>query len=202
MHHSWRKPASLLLAGTLVLGVAACGGDDDDDVASGDDTTETTEASDDGATSETTAAEATGLCAELPPAEEAAEGATKTTVIAKDYEYFAAEALALGGPQAVTLLNQGEEIHELFIGKVDPSETRTLEELVASEEAPSTVTMLGIGIACPGERTTFNVDLSAPGRYVAVCNIPVGTTPASDPEAEPSGPPHSSEGMAAEFTIA
>jgi hypothetical protein len=200
LHQSWRKIASLLMAGTLLLGVAACGGDDDDDdVASGDDdTTETTEAS--GDTTDTT--EATGICAELPPSEEAAEGATKTTIIAEDYEFFAAEALALGGQQAVTLINNGEEIHELFIGLIDPSETRTIDELLASAEQPDTVEMIGVGVACPGQRSTFNADLSAPGRYVAICNVPVGTTPDSDPEAEPSGPPHAMEGMVYEFEIA
>jgi hypothetical protein len=179
------------MAGTLAFGVAACGGDDDDDVAaSDDDTTETTEA------------EATGICAELPPAEEAAAGATQTAVIAKEYEFFAVESLAMGGQQAVSFINEGEELHELVIAKIDDSETRSIEELSALPEPPDTVQMVGVGVACPGERTKLNVDLSAPGRYVAICNIPVGTTPESDPEAEPSGPPHSSEGMVQEFTIA
>jgi hypothetical protein len=196
MHQTRRKLASLLLLGPLVLGAAACGGDDDDDVAaSGDDTEETT-------TTEAGEAEPTGICADLPPSEETAEGATITTVIAEDYEYFAAEALELGGKQTVTLINKGTELHELAIVKVDPSETRTLDELIASEEQPDTVTPVGFGVACPETSVKFNVDLTAPGRYIAICNIPVGTTPDSDPEAEPSGPPHSSKGMAHEFTIA
>ncbi len=201
MHTNWRKLASLLMAGTLLFGVAACGGDDDDDVATGDDTeaTTTTEADDSGDEAE----EPTGICADLPPSEETVpDGATVTTVIAEDYEFFAAEALALGGMQQVTLVNNGTELHELAIVKVDPSETRTLEELIASEEQPDTVTPVGFGVACPDTRVKFNVDLSEPGRYVAICNIPVGTTPESDPEAEPSGPPHASQGMAHEFTIA
>jgi uncharacterized cupredoxin-like copper-binding protein len=57
-------------------------------------------------------------------------------------------------------------------------------------------------VACPGQTTKFNVDLTAPGRYVAICNVPVGTTPDTDPDAKPSGPPHSSKGMVHEFTIA
>jgi len=200
MHHA-RRTCALALAGALLFGIAACGGDDDDDTTTA--TTEAAAAEPDAGTATTeAAAEPTGLCAELPPSEEATEGATKTTVIAEDYEFFAAQALSLGGQQAVTLINQGEEVHELFIGRIDPSETRTVEELASASEPPETVTMIGIGIACPGAKTQFNVDLSTPGRYVAICNIPVGTTPDSDPEAEPSGPPHSSEGMVQEFTIA
>ena len=199
MHQTRRTLASLLMLGTLVIGATACGGDDDDDVATGDDTEETSTTEGDAAEED---AAPTGICADLPPSEETAEGATITTVIAEDYEFFAAEALELGGKQTVTLINSGTELHELAIVKVDPSETRTLDELIASEEQPDTVTPVGFGVACPDTSVKFNVDLTAPGRYIAICNIPVGTTPDSDPEAEPSGPPHSSKGMAHEFTIA
>lgn len=197
MHQTRRTLASLLMLGTLVLGATACGGDDDD-VATGDDTEETSTTEGDAAEED---AEPTGICADLPPSEETAEGATITTVIAEDYEFFAAEALELGGKQTVTLINSGTELHELAIVKVDPSETRTLDELIASEEQPDTVTPVGFGVACPETSVKFNVDLTAPGRYIAICNIPVGTTPDSDPEAEPSGPAHATKGMAHEFTI-
>ena len=199
MHQTRRKLASLLMVGTLVLGFAACGGDDDDDVAASGDDSEETSTSEGGDDEESEAP--SGICADLPPSEETAEGATITTVIAEDYEYFAAEALALGGKQAVTLVNNGTELHELTIVQVDPSETRTLDELIASEEQPDTVTPVGFGVACPDAKVQFNVDLSAPGRYIAICNIPVGTTPDSDPDAEPSGPAHATKGMAHEFTI-
>ena len=197
MHQTRRTLASLLMLGTLVLGATACGGDDDD-VATGDDTEETSTTEGDAAEED---AEPTGICADLPPSEETAEGATITTVIAEDYEFFAAEALELGGKQTVTLINSGTELHELAIVKVDPSETRTLDELIASEEQPDTVTPVGFGVSCPETSVKFNVDLTAPGRYIAICNIPVGTTPDSDPEAEPSGPAHATKGMAHEFTI-
>jgi hypothetical protein len=199
LHLQRRKLASLLLVGTLAIGVAACGGDDDDDVASSD-TTETT-ASDDATTTVPADGEAAGVCSQLPPSEEPADGATATEVTATEYEYAGVEGLEAGGQQAVTFTNDGHEIHEMFVGLIDPSETRTIDELVSSDEQPDTITMIGIAVACPGETKTVNLDLSAPGRYVAVCNISVGTTEDADPENPPAGPPHSSQGMVHEFTI-
>lgn len=203
MHRSIRTAASVLV---LALGLVACGSDDDaDETASASasasedaETTDDTEAEDDAA--------ASGICADLPPAEEGAEGATRTAVIAKDYAFAAVEALALGGQQAVSLINEGEELHELNIVRIAPEETRSLEQIIqesaGSDAPPATITPVAMGIACPGERTVFNADLSQPGRYAAVCFIPVGTTADADPEGEPSGPPHAAEGMFAEFTVA
>jgi hypothetical protein len=196
MHRMIRTGASVLV---LALALAACGSDDEEPAASGspsasEDTSSTTEADAEEA--------ASGICAELPPAEEAAEGATRTAVVAKDYEFFAAEALALGGQQAVSLINEGEEVHELNIVRVAPEETRSLEQIIqesaGSDAPPATITPVAQGMACPGERTVFNADLSEPGRYAAVCFIPVGTTA----DVEGDGPPHAAEGMYAEFTVA
>jgi len=203
MHRMIRTGASVLV---LALALAACGSDDEEPAASGsasaseepaEDATDDTAADEDEAEGE-----AAGVCAELPPAEEAAEGATRTAVIAQDYSFAAVEALALGGQQAISLINEGEELHELNIVRIAPEETRPLEQIIqesaGSEAPPATITPVAMGIACPGERTVFNADLSEPGRYAAVCFIPVGTTATE----EGDGPPHAAEGMFAEFTVA
>jgi hypothetical protein len=120
-------------------------------------------------------------------------------VTAKDYEFEGADALAAGGAFAITLENEGTELHEMVVQRIDPSETRSLEEMMQEEEPPETVTTVGFGIACPGESTVFNADLAEPGRYVALCFVPVGTTP--EVTEEPQGPPHAAEGMVLELEV-
>jgi len=200
LQHAWRNVASLLTVGALVLGAAACGDDGDDETASA--STETASEADGDETPSTSEAPAANpVCADLPPSEEVDPAATRTSVIAEDYEFFAVESLALGGKQSVSFINEGTEIHELVVVKVDDAETRPVAELLAEEEMPSTVQMIGFSVACPGERKVVNLDLSAPGRYVAVCNVPVGATPEEASE-DMEGEPHHTRGMVAEFTVA
>ena len=214
MQNTRRKLVALPMLLALTLGVAACGDDDGDSeeasASASEDATEDT-------TGETTPEDGeegdgppeVNPCAEgvdpaeagLPPAEEPAEGATAIDVVAKDYEFEGAEALDAGGSFAITLTNEGTELHEMAIVKLAEGEDRPLEELLAAEEEPET-TDVAFGFACPGSSTTFNADVSEPGRYVALCFIPVGTTPETDPSAfEQGGPPHAANGMVHEFTV-
>ena len=213
MHQTRRKLFALLMLFALALGVAACGDDDEEPAASGDanDPTTTTTAADDGEGEGPDGPPEVNPCAEgvtpeeagLPPAEEPAEGATPVSITAKDYEFVGADALDAGGSFAITLTNEGTELHEMAIVKLADDETRSVEEIMASGEEPET-TDVAFGFACPGSSTVLNADVSAPGRYVALCFIPVGTTPETDPAvfaSEDSGPPHAMNGMIHEFTI-
>jgi hypothetical protein len=197
---------TLFAAATLVVGLAACGDDDDDETAA-DDTEETT---DDTSSDEEGGPPEVNPCADgvspedagLPPAEEPADGATEVTVMAADYSFDGLDAITATGTYAITLENEGEELHEVAIQYIDPSETRSVEEMLASEEQPETVTDVAFGFACPGESTVFNADLSEPGRYVALCFIPTGTTAETDPaDFESGGAPHAMNGMVVEFEV-
>ena len=219
MTHTRKKLASLLLLATLGLGVAACGDDGGDDVAASGDaeeteeeptTTEGDDAGGDGAEGE----EGDGPpevnpCAEgvtpdeagLPPAEEPAEGATPVTITATEYAFAGAEALEAGGSFAITFENKGVELHEIAIVKLAEGEERPLEELMASEEEPET-TDIAFGFACPGQSTVVNAEITEPGRYVALCFVPVGTTPETDfSTMSEDGTPHAANGMVHEFRI-
>lgn len=200
---TWRKLAALLATLLLTIGLAACGDDDDDDTAVGvDDTSDTTEAEGDGGEGEEElegnpcAADAPDDA--LPPAEELEADATPVTITGQEYEFGGADALAAGGTFGVTFENEGNELHEFALSRLAEDEDRPIEEILASGEEPE-LTEVAFGMACPGESTTFNADVSDPGRYVAVCFVPVGATP--EATEEPSGPPHATQGMVAEFTI-
>jgi hypothetical protein len=212
VHLTWRKLASLLMIAAMTLGVAACGDDDDDDVAASGDTEEPSGSASEDMADEDMAEGDEGDHPEeegnpcgpdapddaLPPAEEPADGATEVTITARDYEFEGAEALEAGGTFAITLENEGTELHEFALVRLADDEERPAEEIIASGEEPE-MTDVAFGIACPGDSTTFNAEISEPGRYVAVCFVPVGTTP--EATEEPEGPPHAAEGMFFEFEI-
>jgi hypothetical protein len=79
LQHSWRKLASLITIGTLLVGVVACGGDDDDSTtASGKKDKTTTTAEDGGPTAKNPGA--TGESGTLPGEKPAAPEAGATEV--------------------------------------------------------------------------------------------------------------------------
>jgi hypothetical protein len=108
------------------------------------------------------------------------------------------------GVVAFSLRNQGAELHEFTVGRLKGD--ATLEDLLAlptnaSEKAVGKLIqpVRGGGFAFPGQSDLALITLKNAGKYVALCFIPVGTTP--DAADGGSGPPHFHEGMAAEFTV-
>ena len=81
------------------------------------------------------------------------------------------------GPTIVTLENIGEEVHEFIIIRINDDVTMSVEELLAlpEEEAYTMITEVGGTFALPGGTGYTVLDLS-PGRYVALCFVPQGTT--------------------------
>ena len=221
------KTLRLLLSLIAVLGLsaalAACG-DDDDDAA---EATTTTEAADDEATDE---GEDEGFegnpcaegAAEEPaddggedaegentdaPAEEPSADATpvEVGVVEGDgtYGFSGGDELGEQGEYALTLNNTGEEAHMVFITRLDDSETRSVEEILAlpeEEQEEIDSTDIAEAFACPGETSeAVAVNVDEPGRYVLLCFFPVGST-ADAPEL-PDGPPHAARGMVKEITV-
>jgi hypothetical protein len=89
-----------------------------------------------------------------------------------------------------------DEPHELVLFRVNDGVTETIEELLAlpEEEAFSKVTPAGVVFAdAPGSEAATMLDLE-PGRYAAVCFIPIG--------GGEDGPPHFTGGMVAELQVA
>ena len=126
------------------------------------------------------------------------EGVEKVEVTAVDYEFQGMPPSVPSGQVAFTLDNQGTEVHELVLFQINEGVTETVEQLLQlpEEEVMTKITEFGGSFAEPGDSGTFFLNLES-GRYGAVCFVPVGSTPEAGEEVE--GPPHTTEGMFAEF---
>lgn len=150
----------------------------------------------------------------------AAAGET-VEVTAVDYAFEGLPDTIEAGTKLTLVNDSDEEAHELVAIRLPDDETRPVSELITlpDEELGEIVNTepATVLIAAPGEEGMAVVGdgaIEEPGRYAIVCFIPVGADPAevlAEPgpdddgtppaEAEPTGPPHASEGMYAELTV-
>jgi hypothetical protein len=115
-----------------------------------------------------------------------------------NYEYEGLPETVASGVVAATFTNEGDELHEIGVARVNDDVTMPVEELLAlpEEQVFSMITLTGIAFAEPRSSETTFMRME-PGRYGAACFIPQGTTH----ETEGNGPPHFTLGMFAEFTV-
>jgi hypothetical protein len=108
------------------------------------------------------------------------------------------------GTTVINVSNDATEIHEMVLVKIADGETRSLEELMAlpEEESDQLVTEKGLVFAMPGGTNYVTAELD-PGRYVALCFVPVGATPEALASGTPldDSDPHFAHGMVQEFTV-
>jgi hypothetical protein len=152
------------------------------------------------------------------------------SVRAVEYEFEDVPSTIGAGIVGFELQNEGQEVHELVLFRINDDVDLTIEELaeLPEEESESMVEFITATFADPGESAYTFGDLR-PGRYGILCFIPVGTTdmsmleePTSDAEATTTeatgtttettgddttgaagemGPPHFTQGMMAEFEV-
>jgi len=122
-------------------------------------------------------------------------------VTAIDYAFDADLDAIDAGTVAFDFVNEGTELHELALIRINDDTTESIEELLAlpEEEAETKTTFMGVSFAAPGSGDTMYADLDA-GRYVVICFIPTGSTSMEDAETA-DGPPHFTQGMMQEFTV-
>jgi hypothetical protein len=122
-------------------------------------------------------------------------GYSEVEVAGIDYAFEGIPETIEAGKTAFTFTNEApEEFHEMVVFLIADGEDRPLDELLAlgEAEAAELLTPQTAAFAPPGGTFTAFAELE-PGRYAAVCFVPVGG--AED------GAPHFVEGMLAEFDV-
>lgn len=145
-------------------------------------------------------------------------GYVELNVAASEYQFDGLPSELPAGPVIIGLENVGEQVHEIFIARINDDVTLSVEELLAlpEEEAQAMTTPTAFAFTFPGDTGYGTADLT-PGRYVALCFLPEGATPEvlmeleelgvtgpddTLPEGAPEvGPPHFTLGMVHEFTV-
>jgi hypothetical protein len=122
-------------------------------------------------------------------------GYESVDVSAVDYAFEGVPESVPSGTASIALTNNGNEDHEMVLFRRADGETRPVDELLAlpDSEVGDAVTFTAATQASPGDTGYLAADLEA-GDYIAVCFLPVGGAP--------DGPPHFTEGMVTEFSVA
>jgi len=129
--------------------------------------------------------------------------ATEFAVDAKEYSFEGVPETVAPGVAMVELANNGKEVHELVMVRINDDVDDSLEDIAAlpQEEALGKVTPVAVTYADPGSSSFSSANLDE-GRYGILCFIPQGATPeamASDQEL--AGMPHFMAGMLTEFQV-
>jgi hypothetical protein len=131
-------------------------------------------------------------------------GYESVEVVMGDYSFEGVPQSVSKGVVAFSLSNEGAELHEFVVGRLKGD--ATLDDVLALPEDASekerralVQEVRGGGFAYPDQSDLALINLKRTGRYVALCFIPVGSTP--DAPDGGSGPPHAHEGMTAEFRV-
>ena len=121
-------------------------------------------------------------------------------VTAIEYAFEGMPASVDSGINLFEFDNQGAEIHEIVIVRIKGDETA--EELLElpDKQVEKKLQFIAATDAAQGETSVVYADLKKPGRYAAVCFLPVGAISEEAAE-EAEGPPHAVEGMITEFEV-
>ena len=120
-------------------------------------------------------------------------------IIASNYEYQNVPDEVPRGQTTMTLLNKGDEVHELTVARINDDVGLSSREVLALpiKESLASVSLLGYVTAAPGGTKATFVNLS-PGRYYIVCFVPRGTNSVHN---RGKGTPHVMLGMLKEFVV-
>lgn len=120
-------------------------------------------------------------------------------VTAIEYEFNGIPKTVKTGITLFKLTNEGAELHEMAIVRIK-GDDKVKDLLKLSEKKlDKKIEFVGGTFAVQEESGVAYMDIKKPGRYLAVCFIPVGSV---DPDVEiEDGKPHALEGMVQEFKV-
>lgn len=129
-------------------------------------------------------------------------GITVVSALLTDYDFGGVPETLSAGPTAFVILNDSEEgeAHEMVVMRVNDDVDLTIDELLEypEEELDQFATFVNeVETTGPDVASGMVVDLT-PGRYLYACYVTTGSVDG----VEGTGPPHTTEGMGGEFTVA
>ena len=124
----------------------------------------------------------------------------------QDYAFEGIPEEVEKGTVAFDITNEGTELHEIAFlrlkGDATLDDLKELPEDATEKQVAKLAAFVpGGGFAFPGGTDVALVPFKKTGRYLAICFIPVGSTPDTAEAGGGDGPPHFVEGMAAEFEV-
>lgn len=121
-------------------------------------------------------------------------------ITAVDFGYEGVPDVVSPGTYIASFTNEGEEYHEVFIGRMNDGVDLTTEELLTldDETAFDYITPVNAQDAPPGGERFVSLHLDQPGEYFLVCFVAEGSVESFD---EGDGPPHAELGMHQSFTV-
>jgi hypothetical protein len=130
-------------------------------------------------------------------------GYPQVDVTGIEYEFQGLPKTLPAGKVAIRFTDNGAEFHELAVFRVKGKDSVKKIVGLSEKEQAKKVEQVGATFAAQGQASYTIVDLSKPGRYGVVCNLPVGSTSEQAiEEAEKDHPKsHAQEGMYATITV-
>ena len=128
-------------------------------------------------------------------------------ITGRDYVFEGIPDVVRAGDTIAFVNASLEEAHELVVFPIAADETRPVEELWEALD-PTAAEPVLVSVAGPSQDGQVYVGdgtISDPGRYLAICFLPVGGDPElifeEEGPVESDAPPHASVGMVAEIVV-
>lgn len=126
-------------------------------------------------------------------------GYTQLDVTGVEYEFQGLPKTLPAGNVAIRFTDTGAEIHELDVLRVKSKDSAKKIAGMSEKDLAKKTASVGGTFATQGQTSYTVADLTKPGRYVAICHLPVGAT--SEQALEEAGEKHDAKSHAQEGMV-